>query len=38
MEEGTSVYHPSSFLDQDSILPLETRHPVWEERREGILG
>lgn len=28
VEEGSRVHHPSIILDQDSILPLETKHGV----------
>lgn len=28
VEEETRIYQPSIILDQDSILPLETKHPV----------
>lgn len=28
IEVGTRIHHPRSILGQDSILPLETRHPA----------
>lgn len=29
VEEETRVHHSRSILDQNSLLPLETRHPAW---------